>query len=593
MKKITKIFVDMDGVLADFIKGVEGPKYLNGPMDNSTYNENILVNAMAVGHAKKNKIFYSKAKGLGKAVVYVGSKTGRDGIHGASMASAEFDDNSADKKPTVQVGDPFTEKLLMEACLELMKDNSIISIQDMGAAGLTSSSVEMASKGDLGMELQLDKVPCREEKMTPYEMMLSESQERMLIILEDGKEKEAKKIFEKWDLDFVVIGKTTNTKNLTLKFKSEIIGEIPIDALSVKAPIYDRKWTKTKLPENKIQIKDLKKIKLEDALLKILSSPNQSNKSWITNQFDQMVMADTLQKSGSDAAIIRIHKKNKAIAVSVDSSANYCKAHPNTGGKQIVCENWRNLISVGAKPIAITNCLNFGNPENPKIMGEFAECLAGIKEACEFLDYPVVSGNVSLYNGTNTKSIHPTPVIGGVGLITNINNKINQYFKQDGNLVLQIGKNFGQLSQSVFLQEIYSITDGPPPEINLSNERNNGLAVLKLINDKLISSVHDISSGGLLLALAEMTFGSDYGIKIDKPKNLLNLMECYFSEDQGRYVIEIQPDNHNKISEFLNENNIFNETIGIVQKDYFEVSGQLKIKTNSLYKSNNTWYNNY
>jgi len=560
---------------------------------NSTYNENILVNAMAVGHAKKNKIFYSKAKGLGKAVVYVGSKTGRDGIHGASMASAEFDDNSADKKPTVQVGDPFTEKLLMEACLELMKDNSIISIQDMGAAGLTSSSVEMASKGDLGMELQLDKVPCREEKMTPYEMMLSESQERMLIILEDGKEKEAKKIFEKWDLDFVVIGKTTNTKNLTLKFKSEIIGEIPIDALSVKAPIYDRKWTKTKLPENKIQIKDLKKIKLEDALLKILSSPNQSNKSWITNQFDQMVMADTLQKSGSDAAIIRIHKKNKAIAVSVDSSANYCKAHPNTGGKQIVCENWRNLISVGAKPIAITNCLNFGNPENPKIMGEFAECLAGIKEACEFLDYPVVSGNVSLYNGTNTKSIHPTPVIGGVGLITNINNKINQYFKQDGNLVLQIGKNFGQLSQSVFLQEIYSITDGPPPEINLSNERNNGLAVLKLINDKLISSVHDISSGGLLLALAEMTFGSDYGIKIDKPKNLLNLMECYFSEDQGRYVIEIQPDNHNKISEFLNENNIFNETIGIVQKDYFEVSGQLKIKTNSLYKSNNTWYNNY
>ena len=560
---------------------------------NSTYNENILVNAMAVGHAKKNKIFYSKAKGLGKAVVYVGSKTGRDGIHGASMASAEFDDNSADKKPTVQVGDPFTEKLLMEACLELMKDNSIISIQDMGAAGLTSSSVEMASKGDLGMELQLDKVPCREEKMTPYEMMLSESQERMLIILEDGKEKEAKKIFEKWDLDFVVIGKTTNTKNLTLKFKSEIIGEIPIDALSVKAPIYDRKWTKTKLPENKIQIKDLKKIKLEDALLKILSSPNQSNKSWITNQFDQMVMADTLQKSGSDAAIIRIHKKNKAIAVSVDSSANYCKAHPNTGGKQIVCENWRNLISVGAKPIAITNCLNFGNPENPKIMGEFAECLVGIKEACEFLDYPVVSGNVSLYNGTNTKSIHPTPVIGGVGLITNINNKINQYFKQDGNLVLQIGKNFGQLSQSVFLQEIYSITDGPPPEINLSNERNNGLAVLKLINDKLISSVHDISSGGLLLALAEMTFGSDYGIKIDKPKNLLNLMECYFSEDQGRYVIEIQPDNHNKISEFLNENNIFNETIGIVQKDYFEVSGQLKIKTNNLYKSNNTWYNNY
>ena len=374
---------------------------------NSTYNENILVNAMAVGHAKKDKIFYSKAKGINKSVVYVGSKTGRDGIHGASMASAEFDENSEDKKPTVQVGDPFTEKLLLEACLELMKDNSIISIQDMGAAGLTSSSVEMASKGELGIELHLDKVPCREEGMTPYEMMLSESQERMLIILEDNKENDAKKIFDKWDLDFVVIGKTTDTKKLTLKYNNETVGEIPIEALASKAPVYDRKWTKIKLPEKKIDIKDLKKIKLEDALIKILSSPNQSNKRWVTEQFDQMVMTDTAERSGGDSAIIRIHKKEKAIAVSVDSSANYCKAHPYTGGKQIVCENWRNIVSVGAKPIAITNCLNFGNPENSKVMGEFVECLKGIKEACEFLDYPVVSGNVSFYNGTNKKKYLP------------------------------------------------------------------------------------------------------------------------------------------------------------------------------------------
>jgi len=559
---------------------------------NKTYNENILVNAMAVGHAKKNKIFYSKAKGLNKSVVYVGSKTGRDGIHGASMASAEFDENTEDKKPTVQVGDPFTEKLLMEACLELMQGNSIISIQDMGAAGLTSSSVEMASKGELGMELQLDKVPCREENMTPYEMMLSESQERMLIILEDGKEKDAKKIFEKWDLDFVVIGKTTNTSNLTLKFEDEIVAEIPIDALATKAPIYDRKWIKTKLPEKKIQIKDLKKIKLEDAFLKILAAPNQSNKSWITNQFDQMVMTDTVQRSGSDASIIRIHKKEKAIAVTVDSSANYCKAHPYTGGKQVVCENWRNLISVGAKPIAITNCLNFGNPEDSKVMGEFAECILGIKEACEFLDYPVVSGNVSLYNGTNKKSIHPTPVIGGVGLITNINNKINQYLKKDGNIVIQIGKNFGQLSQSVFLEEIYSITDGPPPEINLSNEKNNGLMVLKLINDKLVSSVHDVSSGGLIMCLAEMTFNSGYGIKLNRPKNLSNLMEYYFSEDQGRYLIEIELENLKNVNNILNENNVFNEIVGTVQKNYFEMSGEFKINTNDLYKTNNTWYNN-
>ena len=560
---------------------------------NSTYNENILVNAMAVGHAKKDKIFYSKAKGLNKSVVYVGSKTGRDGIHGASMASAEFDQNSESKKPTVQVGDPFTEKLLMEACLELMQDNSIISIQDMGAAGLTSSSVEMASKGDLGMELDLDKVPCREKNMTPYEMMLSESQERMLIILEDGREKEAKKIFEKWDLDFVVIGKTTNTNNLTLKFEKEIVGEISIDALATKAPVYDRKWTKTKLPEKKLQIKNLKKIKLEDALLKILSSPNQSNKSWVTNQFDQMVMTDTAQRSGSDAAIIRIHKKEKAIAVTVDSSANYCKAHPYTGGKQIVCENWRNLISVGAKPIAITNCLNFGNPEDSIVMGQFVECLLGIKEACEFLDYPVVSGNVSLYNGTNKKNIYPTPVIGGIGLLKNVNNKINQYLKKNQNIILQIGKNFGQLSQSVFLEEIYSITDGPPPEINLSNEKNNGLAVLKLINDKLVSSVHDVSSGGLIVGLVEMTFNSGYGIKLTKPKNLSNLMEYYFSEDQGRYLVEIDPNNIEKINKILDGNNVFNEIVGTVQKDYFELSGEFKININDLYKTNNTWYDNF
>ena len=559
----------------------------------SSYDENILVNAMAVGHAKKDKIFYSKAKGLNKSVVYVGSKTGRDGIHGASMASAEFDDNSESKKPTVQVGDPFTEKLLMEACLELMKDNSIISIQDMGAAGLTSSSVEMASKGELGMELDLDKVPCREDNMTPYEMMLSESQERMLIILEDKKEKDAKKIFDKWDLDFVVIGKTTSDNNLTLKFKNKIVGEIPIDALASKAPVYDRKWSKTKLPERKTQIKDLKKVKLEDALIKILSSPNHTNKNWITDQFDQMVMTDTVQKSGSDSAIIRIHKKEKAIAVTVDSSANYCKAHPLTGGKQIVCENWRNLIAVGAKPIAITNCLNFGNPENSKVMGEFAECLLGIKEACEFLDYPVVSGNVSFYNGTNKKNIYPTPVIGGVGLITNVNNKINQYIQKEGNIILQIGKNFGQLSQSVFMEEVYSIKDGPPPEINLSNEKNNGLAVLNLINDKLILSAHDVSSGGLLIALSEMTLGSNYGLNISKPKNLTNLMEYYFSEDQGRYLIEIKQDDLSKIKKTLDENNIFSEIIGTVQKDFFEISGEFKIKTNDLYKVNNTWYNNY
>ena len=560
---------------------------------NSSYNENILVNAMAVGLAKKDKIFYSKAKGVDKSVVYVGSKTGRDGIHGASMASAEFDENSEEKKPTVQVGDPFTEKLLLEACLELMKDNSIISIQDMGAAGLTSSSVEMASKGELGIELNLEKVPCREENMSPYEMMLSESQERMLIILDDNKEKDAKKIFEKWDLAFVVIGKTTNTNNLTLKYKNEIVGEIPIDSLATKAPVYKREWIKTKLPEMENGLKDLKKIKLDEALIKILSSPNQSNKSWVTNQYDQIVMCDTVQQSGSDAAIIRIHNQEKSVALTVDSSANYCNAHPLTGGKQIVCESWRNLISVGAKPIAITNCLNFGNPEDPIVMGQFAECVMGIKEACEFLDYPVVSGNVSFYNGTNKKNIYPTPVIGGVGLISNSKNKINHLLKKENNIILQIGKTFGHLHQSVFFDEIHSIKDGPPPEINLANEKNNGETILKLLDKKMLSSVHDVSAGGLLLALAEMSISSNYGLKIEKPKTLFNLIEYFFGEDQGRYVIEVESNNIDNVKKILKENNVFSEIIATVQKDNFEIIGEFKMHVKDLYTANNKWYNNY
>jgi len=560
---------------------------------NSTYNENILVNAMAIGHANKNKIFYSEAKGINKPVVYVGSKTGRDGIHGATMASAEFDENSEEKKPTVQVGDPFAEKLLLEACLELMKDNSIISIQDMGAAGLTSSSVEMASKGKLGIELNLNKVPCRENNMTPYEMMLSESQERMLIILDDKKEEEARKIFDKWDLDFVVIGKTTNTNRLILNFDDKKIADIPIPALSDKAPLYERKWTKSKLSKNKVKIKDLKKIKIEDALIKILSSPNHSNKSWITDQYDQVVMCDTIQKSGGDSAVVRIHNKDKAIAISVDSSANYCKADPKSGGKQIVCENWRNLISVGAKPLAITNCLNFGNPEKPKIMGEFVECVDGIKEACEFLNFPVVSGNVSFYNETNSKSIFPTPVIGGIGVIDNLKKIVNIKTKKSGNLIMIVGKTLGHIDQSAFLQENFSIYDGPPPEINLVNEKNNGLVVLKLINENLALSVHDISSGGMLVSLAEMSISSGLGLKIYKPKKLSNSFEYFFGEDQGRYLIEFSKNNLKKIETFLKQNSVFFEVIAEVQNDIFEIEKTFSLKTKDLHDYNNQWYSKY
>ncbi|MAH90015.1 MAG: phosphoribosylformylglycinamidine synthase II [Candidatus Pelagibacter sp.] len=560
---------------------------------NSTYNENILVNAMAVGLANKKKIFYSKAKGINKPVVYVGSKTGRDGIHGASMASAEFDENTEEKKPTVQVGDPFTEKLLMEACLELMKKDSIISIQDMGAAGLTSSSVEMAYKGNLGIELYLDKVPCREENMSPYEMMLSESQERMLIILEDGKENEAKKIFNKWDLDFVVIGKTTDSKDLSLKYNNKTVATIPIEALSSKAPLYDRKWTKKKLDKKKINLKDLKKIKFDDAFFKIISSPNQSNKNWVTEQFDQMVMGDTIERSGTNAAVVKIHGKEKAIAVTVDSSANYCKSHPLSGGKQIVCESWRNLVAVGAKPIAITNCLNFGNPENPEIMGQFAENVLGIKEACEFLNYPVVSGNVSFYNGTNKNNIFPTPVIGGVGLINNINKIQNHKFKKIDSQIILIGKTFGHIDQSVFINELYNLYEGMPPEVNLLNEKNNGDIVLKLINAGNINSVHDVSVGGIILALAEMSLSSNIGVKINKPKKLSNLFNYFFGEDQSRYLVEVDKSNYSNVEKILKDNNIYFDNIGVTQKEYFELDKVLKINVKELYELNNRWYNNY
>ncbi len=560
---------------------------------NSTYNENILVNAMAVGLANKKKIFYSKAKGINKPVVYVGSKTGRDGIHGASMASAEFDENTEEKKPTVQVGDPFTEKLLMEACLELMKKDSIISIQDMGAAGLTSSSVEMAYKGNLGIELYLDKVPCREENMSPYEMMLSESQERMLIILEDGKENEAKKIFNKWDLDFVVIGKTTDSKDLSLKYNNKTVATIPIEALSSKAPLYDRKWTKKKLDKKKINLKDLKKIKFDDAFFKIISSPNQSNKKWVTEQFDQMVMGDTIERSGTNAAVVKIHGKEKAIAVTVDSSANYCKSHPLSGGKQIVCESWRNLVAVGAKPIAITNCLNFGNPENPEIMGQFAENVLGIKEACEFLNYPVVSGNVSFYNGTNKNNIFPTPVIGGVGLINNINKIQNHRFKKIDSQIILLGKTFGHIDQSVFINELYNLYDGMPPEVNLLNEKNNGEIVLKLINAGNINSVHDVSVGGIILALAEMSLSSNIGVKINKPKKLSNLFNYFFGEDQSRYLVEVDKSNYSNVEKILKDNNIYFDNIGVTQKEYFELDKVLKINVKELYELNNRWYNNY
>jgi len=558
-----------------------------------SYNENILVNAMAVGLTKTNKIFYSKAEGTNKSVIYVGSKTGRDGIHGASMASTQFDDDADEKKPTVQVGDPFTEKLLLEACLELMKDNSIISIQDMGAAGLTSSSVEMASKGNLGIEIDLNKIPCREDKMTPYEMMLSESQERMLLILNSGKEENAKKIFSKWGLDFSIIGKTTNTKNLVLNFNGEKVANLPLSSLSKDVPVYDRKWTKS-LNLKKIKPpKQLENINLYESLKKILKSPNNSEKSWVWEQYDQTVMGDSIQKPGGNSGVIRIHGKNKGVALTIDSSAHFCLANPIVGGKQVVCEAWRNLIAVGSKPIAITNCLNFGNPEKEKIMGQFVETIDGISQACTYLDFPVVSGNVSFYNETKNNSIPPTPTIGGVGLIKNLNKMMTNSFKEIENHIFIIGKTLGHLYQSEFYREVFNFNEGPPPEINLFNEKNNGLAVLNLISKELVSSVHDISSGGILVTLSEMCISNNIGIVINIPKTNIKSYEYLFGEDQSRYIIEVKKKNIKEVTKILKDSSIYYEEIGKTQKTYIEIKSEFKKNVKDLENLNKYWFNSY
>ena len=559
-----------------------------------SYNGNILVNAMTLGLVKKNKIFYSKAAGINNPVIYVGSKTGRDGIHGASMASAIFDEKIDEKKPTVQVGDPFTEKLLLEACLELMSDRSIISIQDMGAAGLTSSSIEMVSKGNLGIELNLSKVPCREAKMTPYEIMLSESQERMLIILENGKEKKAKKIFDKWNLDFAIIGKTTSSKKIELTFENKKVAEIPINILAENAPIYDRKWKKTKLPRKfKFDKNEFKKLKIVDILKKILSSPNACDKKWIWQQYDHTVMGDTIQKPGGDSGVVRVHKTNKAIATSVDSSATYCYAHPFTGGKQVVCESWRNLISVGAKPIAITNCLNFGNPEKEKNMGEFVECIEGINEASKFLGFPVVSGNVSFYNETKDMGIKPTPSIGGVGLIKNYKKMITMELKEHNNLILVIGKTVGHLDQSLFARDILLEKKGPPPEINLFNEKNNGETILKLIEENLVKSAHDVSLGGIITALSKMSIKGNKGFKLEKLKILMNKFEYFFCEDQGRYILEISKDNLKKVEAILKKNSVHFDKLGVVTSKEIIIDNEPILSVDELIQSNTKWLREY
>ena len=508
-----------------------------------SYNGNILVNAMTVGVVKTDKIFYSAASGAGNPIVYVGSKTGRDGIHGATMASAEFAEDSDSKRPTVQVGDPFTEKLLIEACLELMSTDSIVAIQDMGAAGLTSSSFEMASKGGMGVELNLDDVPQREENMTAYEMMLSESQERMLMVLKPGSEDQARAIFEKWELDFAIIGKLTQTGRMVLHHKGAVIANLPIDPLALASPEYDeneRPWHPTPERQN---IKPNDTSEPEDPLATLaflMGTPDLASKRWIWEQYDHMVMGDTLGlgRPGGDAAIVRVHGTNKGLAMTSDCTPRYCFADPVEGGRQAVAEAWRNLTAVGAKPLAITDNMNFGNPERPEIMGQFVGCIQGMREACIALEFPVVSGNVSLYNETNGNAILPTPTIGGIGLLEDATNAVGIAPTADGQTLILIGETLGHIGASLYLREFEGREEGSPPPVDLTVERRNGNFVRAQIIAKNVVACHDVADGGLLVAVAEMALASARGIKINADNACAKpLYSWLFGEDQGRYVL--------------------------------------------------------
>ncbi len=520
------------------------------------YNNNILVNAMCVGLARTDKIFYSAAKGVGLPVVYLGSKTGRDGIHGATMASAEFDDKSDEKRPTVQVGDPFTEKLLIEACLELMATDSIIAIQDMGAAGLTSSTSEMADKGGVGIELNLDLVPQRETGMTAYEMMLSESQERMLMILKPEREAEAKAIFTKWGLDFAIIGKTTDTGRMVIKHKGEIEADLPVDKLANSAPMYTRPWVEPKKPVTILSEWVPAPNSILGTLKDMMGGHHLASRRWIWEQYDHMVMGDTIGRPGGDAGVVRVHGTKKGIAVACDCTPRYVAADPEMGTKQAVVETWRNLTCVGADPLAITDNMNFANPERPEIMGQFVASVRGMAEACTALAYPVVSGNVSLYNETNGVGIPPTPAIGGVGLVPDWS-KIADIRLQgegphgEGTMLIVIGREDGHLGQSLYQQHATGKFDGAPPPVDLEAEIKAGRLVRTLIREGAALAVHDCSDGGLIVTIAEMALSgganagsreaSGIGVELYPYEGKLPAHAIWFGEDQGRYVVEVTP----------------------------------------------------
>jgi phosphoribosylformylglycinamidine synthase len=557
------------------------------------YNGNILVNAMAVGLARTDEIWYAKATGVGNPIVYLGSKTGRDGIHGATMASAEFDDASEEKRPTVQVGDPFAEKLLLEACLELMKSGAVIAIQDMGAAGLTSSAVEMGAKGNLGIELDLDKVPCREEGMTAYEMMLSESQERMLMVLKPGMEQEAEAIFHKWGLDFAVIGKTTDTLRFVIKHQGEVKADLPIKELGDEAPVYDRPWVEN--PKQPVITPDSVKAPMSEAeaLLKLVCSPDQCSKRWVWEQYDHLILGNTVQTPGGDAAIVRVEDGPKGLALTTDVTPRYCEADPFEGGKQAVAEAWRNITAVGGLPLAITDNLNFASPERPESMGQFVGCLKGIGEACRVLDFPVVSGNVSLYNETNGQGILPTPAIGGVGLLDDVTVNASIAFKQEGEAVILIGATQGWLGQSIYLRDVCRREEGAPPPVDLAQEKRNGEFVRQLIRSGQVKTVHDLSDGGIALGLAEMAMAGGVGAEITAYPENLPLHAFLFGEDQARYLIAVDEDVAADILYEAGAIGIPAVTLGLTGGDALILPGQQAISVKQLKAAHEAWLPNY
>ena len=559
------------------------------------YNDNILVNAMCVGIAPRDRIFYSAAAGTGNPVVYVGSKTGRDGIHGATMASAEFDDASAEKRPTVQVGDPFTEKLLLEACLELMQEEAIIAIQDMGAAGLTSSSVEMAGKGGVGNELDLDHVPQREEGMNAYEMMLSESQERMLMVLRPGSEGRAEAIFRKWDLDFAIVGVTTDTGRLVVSHRGAIEADIPVAALADDAPVYERPIAK-RPPAPAVRPEDVPAPpSLRESLLALMGTPNLCARRWIWEQYDHMVMANTVVPPGSDAAVVRIHGSDKGLALTCDVTPRYCAADAFEGGKQAVAETWRNLTASGATPLAITDCMNFANPERPEAMGDFAAAIEGMAEACRALDYPVVSGNVSLYNETNGIGIPPTPAIGGVGLIPDLAKVTRIGGLQAGNAIFLIGDDgaAAHLGQSLYQHWATGDYAGKPPAVDLAAERRHGDFVRKVIRRGIATAVHDVSGGGVLVALAEMALASDMGIVVGNFRGSAPHHAQAFGEDQGRYLLAVPGNDFHYITGLLRDARIPFFYAGRANGVYFEIPNEEPIPLTVLRIAHEEWLPRY